>query len=65
MDALDDMVTAGALAQERRPFSDIAAWSAVHGLAILLLDGPLRPLDALQQAAAINRLLDIVSAGTH
>jgi len=65
VDALDDMVTAGALAQERRPFSDIVAWSAVHGLAILLLDGPLRHLDALQQAAAINRLLDIVSAGTH
>ncbi len=64
MQCLNDMVTAGALPPERRPFSDVAAWAAVHGLAVLLLDGPLRHLDPTQQAAAVTRLLDIVAAGT-
>ena len=64
MQCLDDMVTAGALPAERRPFSDVAAWSAVHGLAVLLLDGPLRHFDSTQRDAAISRLLDIVAAGT-
>lgn len=38
---LDETVAAGLLAPERRPGAEIAAWSAVHGLAVLLLDGPL------------------------
>ncbi|WP_433304819.1 TetR/AcrR family transcriptional regulator [Actinoplanes sp. CA-030573] len=64
MRCLDDMVDAGALAPERRPFSDVAALASVHGLAVLLLDGPLRHLDPMHREAAIKRTLDIVSAGT-
>ncbi len=33
--------SAGLLAEDRRPGAEIAVWSAVHGLASLLLDGPL------------------------
>lgn len=47
--ALDDLVAAGGLPAERRPHAELRAWSAVHGLAMLALEGPLRflPEDAL------------------
>jgi AcrR family transcriptional regulator len=61
---LDRMVEVGALAPQRRAFSDIAAWSAVHGLAVLLLRGPLSRLDQPMREAAIGRLLEVVQAGT-
>jgi AcrR family transcriptional regulator len=38
---LDQAQAAGFLDPHRRPGAEIAAWSAVHGLAGLLLDGPL------------------------
>jgi AcrR family transcriptional regulator len=40
--AIDDLEATGTLPAERRPYAEIVAWSAVHGLADLLLDGPLR-----------------------
>jgi len=61
---LDRLVEVGALAPQRRAFSDIAAWSAVHGLAVLLLRGPLSGLEPAARDAAVNRLLDIVDHGT-
>ncbi len=51
------------MAPERRAYTDIAAWAAVHGMAGLLVDGPLVAFDAGQRDAAIERLLDIVEAG--
>ena len=61
--ALDDLVTAGALPAERRPGAEYLAWSTVHGMALLSIDGPLRGtpqplLDGLGQ-----RLLDMVERG--
>ncbi len=38
-EVLDSAMAAGQLAPERRPGAEIAAWSAVHGLASLLLNG--------------------------
>jgi len=61
--ALDRWVDAGLLPPERRPGAEYIAWSAVHGLAILLIDGPLRSR-AKEQAALIGqRLLDLVEKG--
>jgi len=40
--ALDDLVTTGVLAPERRPHAEWACWSAVHGLSDLATRGPLR-----------------------
>ncbi|MCZ3133285.1 WHG domain-containing protein, partial [Acinetobacter baumannii] len=40
--ALDRLVEAGVLPAERRPGAEYLAWSAVHGLALLIIDGPLR-----------------------
>ena len=61
--ALDDLVAAGGLAPEHRPGADLLAWSAVHGLAMLLLTGPLRRLDAETVEAIGRRLLTMVERG--
>lgn len=61
--ALDEMVKAGILPSERRPFAEVLAWSAVHGLAMLLIDGPLRVLDAAQAQAMGQRVIDMVEGG--
>lgn len=61
--ALDRWVDAGLLPAERRPGAEYIAWSSVHGLAVLLIDGPLRS-HAKEQAAVIGqRLLDMVEKG--
>jgi len=61
--ALDRMVAAGALPAARRPGSEFLAWSAVHGLALLSIDGPLRGVPAAQLDALGLRLLDMVEKG--
>ncbi|MDP9027215.1 MAG: TetR/AcrR family transcriptional regulator, partial [Actinomycetota bacterium] len=40
-DALDELVSVGSFPPERRPGAEFSAWSAVHGLAMLVLEGPL------------------------
>jgi AcrR family transcriptional regulator len=61
--ALDELVAAGALPAERRPGAEFLAWSAVHGLAMLVIDGPLRSLDRAQTYDIGQRLLDMVEQG--
>jgi AcrR family transcriptional regulator len=56
---LDETVTAGLLDPQRRPGAEIAAWSAVHGLAVLLLDGPL-PTSQAGITFATRHVLDAV-----
>lgn len=62
-DALDGLVAAGGLPAEQRRGADLLAWSAVHGLATLLLTGPLRRLDTETVEALDVRLLDMVERG--
>ncbi len=61
--ALDDLVTADVLPPERRPDAEFLAWSAVHGLAVLFIDGPLRGQDHTQTSVLGERLLDMVERG--
>jgi len=61
--ALDRLVAAGLLPPERRPGAEYLAWSAVHGLALLLIDGPLRSLGPRQRRHIAQRLLDLVEKG--
>lgn len=61
--ALDQMVAAGELAAERRIGAEYLAWSAVHGLAVLLIDGPLRGLSESEGKAIGERLLAMVEQG--
>ena len=60
---LDELVDAGALPPERRPRASVAAWAAVHGLAVLLTEGPLRRLPPAERRRVVDRTLDMVEAG--
>ncbi len=44
--SLDEYVTAGLMPAARREGAEFLAWSAVHGLSMLLIDGALRVLPA-------------------
>jgi AcrR family transcriptional regulator len=61
--ALDDLVGVGTQTPERRAGAEYAAWSAVHGLSSLLLDGPLRELPEPEVERAIGTVLDVVKRG--
>lgn len=61
--ALDELVDAGVLPRERRRGAELLAWSAVHGLATLLIDGPMRGLDHTRTHTIAQRLLDMVERG--
>lgn len=61
--ALDQMVAAGVLAPARRPGAELLAWSAVHGLAVLVTDGPLASVVGPQLEQIGQRLLDMVEKG--
>jgi len=61
--ALAEVVKAGVLPPERRPGVEFLAWSTVHGMALLIIDGPLRhPPVAMRQALGA-RLLHMVETG--
>ncbi|MER5425509.1 TetR/AcrR family transcriptional regulator [Streptosporangium roseum] len=61
--ALDDLVETGVLPPDRRPGAEYFVWSAVHGLAALLIDGPLRGLLPVQAHEAEQRLMDSIERG--
>jgi AcrR family transcriptional regulator len=61
--ALDRMVDANLLPAERRPGAEYLAWSAVHGLALLFTDGPMRTAAPAYRDAIGQRLLDMVEQG--
>jgi AcrR family transcriptional regulator len=60
---LDEMVECGLMAPSRRPFSEIATWSATHGLATLILDGPLAQLGDEERRVVMTALHDLLAAG--
>jgi AcrR family transcriptional regulator len=61
--ALDELVAAGVMPPERRPGAEFLAWSAVHGLAVLVVDGPLASVVGPQMEQVGQRLLDMVEQG--
>lgn len=62
-DVLDELVVAGVVSPEQRPGAELLAWSAVHGLAVLVVNGPLRELAPEAVEATTQRLLGMVDAG--
>ena len=62
-DQLDAMLATGALPPSEREGAELLAWSAVHGLAMLALEGPLRdlPRHAIDELAP--RLVRMVDLG--
>ncbi|MDQ1526239.1 MAG: hypothetical protein QOG18_852 [Microbacteriaceae bacterium] len=61
--ALDALVAADVLPRSRRQNAEFLAWSAVHGLGMLVIDGPLRGLTDQMVDDATARLLDMVDRG--
>jgi AcrR family transcriptional regulator len=61
--ALDELVAAGLMPPERRPGAEFLAWSAVHGLAMLVVDGPLASAVGPHMEQIGQRLLDMVEKG--
>ncbi|GCD97288.1 TetR/AcrR family transcriptional regulator [Embleya hyalina] len=62
-EALDDLVALGRLPEERRRYSDVVLWSAVHGLSVLLLDTELARLPDDVKADIVSRGLDVALSG--
>ncbi|MDZ7921015.1 TetR/AcrR family transcriptional regulator [Rhodoferax sp.] len=62
-DALDLLVQAGAMPAARRPGAEVLAWSAVHGLAMLVIDGPLATPVGPHYEMFSQRLLTMVEQG--
>jgi AcrR family transcriptional regulator len=60
---LDDLAAAGGLPAERRPGLEYVVWAAVHGVAVLYLDGPLARLDAAERDQMFTRVLDTTIRG--
>lgn len=61
--ALDEFVEAGIMPAHRRPQAEVLAWSSVHGLSLLVTDGPLRMLSRAEADALAQRVIDMVEAG--
>lgn len=61
--ALDELLTANVLPPERRMGAEFLAWSAVHGLAMLFIEGPLRSLDQAQKQGIGELLIGMVERG--
>ena len=62
-ETLDKLVDVGLLPQERRLYAEIFAWSCTHGLAMLMLDGPLAALPADVRDDVIRRSLEGILRG--
>jgi AcrR family transcriptional regulator len=60
---LDHLVEVGAMPEERRTGAELLAWSSVHGLGMLMIDGPLRGLTPATIEEASERLVDMVARG--
>ena len=62
-EALDGLVAAGVMAPSARPGAETVCWSAVHGFALLHLDGPLRQVPAGERDAELDRMLLLLERG--
>jgi len=61
--ALDRMQESGLLRGKRREGAEYLAWSAVHGLALLVLEGPLQAMPRQMVLALGERLVAMVERG--
>lgn len=61
--ALDKLVETGVLPSNRRAGAEYLAWSAVHGFAFLVIEGPLSGVSEKELAGLSERLLRMVENG--
>jgi AcrR family transcriptional regulator len=62
-EVIDQLAAAGLVDPARRPYAETAAWSGMHGLALLLLDGPLARLTGADRDVVIAGTADVLIAG--
>ncbi|MDN5744576.1 MAG: TetR/AcrR family transcriptional regulator [Nocardioidaceae bacterium] len=60
---LDGLVDVGFLARDARPGAEVTCWSAVHGFAVLHLEGPLRALPVELRDRALDQMLIAIDRG--
>ncbi|MBL7633156.1 TetR/AcrR family transcriptional regulator [Frankia nepalensis] len=60
---LDELVSTGVITPARRQNAEIAAWSAVHGFAMLVLDGPLSVVPPDERERGLAEVLRVVREG--
>lgn len=61
--ALDELVTVGVLPAERRPDAEYSVWSSVHGMAVLITQGPLRAMPPQFVHRLTDQLLAFIARG--
>jgi AcrR family transcriptional regulator len=61
--ALDKLVATGLLPPERRPGAEFLAWSAVHGFAMLVIEGPLHTVPRADLDGIGARVIAMVEKG--
>lgn len=61
--ALDKLVETGLLPPGRRPGAEFLAWSAVHGFAMLVIDGPLHTIPRADLEGIGARVIAMVEKG--
>ncbi|MEU6085077.1 TetR/AcrR family transcriptional regulator [Streptomyces sp. NPDC047108] len=62
-EALDALLASGRMRPESRRAAEVAAWAGVHGLSLLILDGPLALLPAGERDDVVERTLTAIAAG--
>jgi AcrR family transcriptional regulator len=62
-EVLDAGVAAGSVSPGHRPGAEVVCWAAVHGFAVLHLDGPLHGLPAEERTATLEVMLDHICRG--
>ena len=60
---LDELVEAGALSPTGRLGADVVCWAAVHGLSVLMLDGPLCGLAPEERDGVVEKLIMTIEQG--
>jgi AcrR family transcriptional regulator len=60
---LDELVEAGVLPPERRPGAEYAVWASVHGMAMLISQGPLRQLPQSEKDRLISLHFAFIGRG--
>jgi AcrR family transcriptional regulator len=61
--ALDDLMEAGGASPRRREGAEALCWSAVHGFAVLHLNGPLSEVPHEERERSLELLLDQIERG--
>jgi AcrR family transcriptional regulator len=62
-EVLDELLAAGVMNPQRRPLAETVVWSAAHGLAMLIVEGPLAQFDEQVIEAAIDAVIAAQLAG--